>query len=78
MLLENKLKIKPVRLLQQEILDTFKDNPLIYEAVQEAARAAMLVIEEAEYQPYLLPLQSSRTESEDFPPLVYLLLCHQS
>lgn len=35
--------------MQQEILDTFKDNPLIYEAVQEAARAAMLVIEEAEY-----------------------------
>lgn len=35
--------------MQQEILETFKDNPLIYEAVQEAARAAMLVIEEAEY-----------------------------
>lgn len=35
--------------MQQEILETFKDNPLIYEAVYEAARAAMLIIEEAEY-----------------------------
>ena len=35
--------------MQQEILETFKDNPLIYEAVQGAARAAMLIIEEAEY-----------------------------
>jgi hypothetical protein len=35
--------------MKEEILETFKDNPLIYEAVQEAARAAMLVIEEAEY-----------------------------
>ena len=35
--------------MQQEILDTFKDNPLIQEAVHEAARAAMLIIEEAEY-----------------------------
>jgi hypothetical protein len=35
--------------MKEEILETFKDNPLIYEAVQEAGRAAMLVIEDAEY-----------------------------
>lgn len=35
--------------MQQEILETFKDNPVLYEAVLEASRAAMKVIEEAEY-----------------------------